>query len=127
MIKRAVCIGINDYPDEDNDLNGCVNDARAWASLLTEHFDFDAENVRLIEDSEATKVNMVGALQQLLASARLVMSWSSQIHRTGRMSLIRQGTNRFTMKSSARGTSWTACFSMTSFANFSAPFQKACT
>lgn len=69
MVKRAVCIGINDYPDEDNDLNGCVNDARAWASLLTEHFDFDAENVRLIEDSEATKVNMVGALENLLCGA----------------------------------------------------------
>ncbi|MGE3798442.1 MAG: caspase family protein, partial [Thermomicrobiales bacterium] len=69
MVKRAVCIGINDYPDEDNDLNGCVNDARAWASLLTEHFDFDAENVRVIEDSEATKANMVAALERLLRGA----------------------------------------------------------
>jgi len=30
MSKRAVCVGINDYPGVENDLNGCVNDARAW-------------------------------------------------------------------------------------------------
>lgn len=81
MTKRALCIGINDYPDEDNDLKGCVNDARAWAGLLTEHFGFDAENVRVIEDSEATKVNMVDALTGLISGARkgdvLVFSNSS--------------------------------------------------
>ena len=31
--RRALCIGINDYPYEGNDLNGCVNDANAWAGL----------------------------------------------------------------------------------------------
>lgn len=69
MAKRAVCIGINDYPDEDNDLKGCVNDARAWADLLTSHFEFDAEHVRVIEDSEATKETMLGALTDLVGNA----------------------------------------------------------
>lgn len=27
--KRALCVGINDYPYDGNDLNGCVNDAKA--------------------------------------------------------------------------------------------------
>jgi hypothetical protein len=28
MAKRALCVGINDYPAEDNDLKGCVLDVR---------------------------------------------------------------------------------------------------
>ncbi len=70
MTKRALCIGINDYPGEDNDLKGCVNDARAWAALLTAHFDFDASNVRIMEDAEATKAAMVSALHDLIAGSR---------------------------------------------------------
>jgi len=35
MTKRALCIGINDYPGTDFDLSGCVNDAHDWAQALT--------------------------------------------------------------------------------------------
>jgi hypothetical protein len=70
MVKRALCVGINDYPYADNDLKGCVNDARAWAELLTSHFDFAAEDVKVIEDSEATKANLVSALQNLVRDAQ---------------------------------------------------------
>jgi hypothetical protein len=35
MAKRAFCVGINDYPYDGSDLNGCINDARAWADLQT--------------------------------------------------------------------------------------------
>ena len=31
MTKRALCVGINDYPIRGMDLKGCVNDAKAWA------------------------------------------------------------------------------------------------
>lgn len=34
MEKRALCIGINDYPGTANDLSGCVNDANDWAAAL---------------------------------------------------------------------------------------------
>ena len=47
MAKRAFCVGINDYPYDGSDLNGCVNDARAWATLLTEHFDVARPDVRV--------------------------------------------------------------------------------
>ena len=40
-MKRALCVGINDYPVAGADLKGCVNDAKAWAALLIDHFDFD--------------------------------------------------------------------------------------
>jgi len=32
MAKKALCIGINDYPGTQNDLSGCVNDANDWAA-----------------------------------------------------------------------------------------------
>ena len=37
MAKKALCVGINNYPGTQNDLNGCVNDANAWAGLLVAH------------------------------------------------------------------------------------------
>ena len=35
MSKKALCIGINDYPGTANDLSGCVNDANDWVAELT--------------------------------------------------------------------------------------------
>ena len=70
MAKRAFCVGINDYPYDGSDLNGCVNDARAWATLLTEHFDFATSDVNLITDAQATKAAMKSGLKDLLAKAR---------------------------------------------------------
>jgi hypothetical protein len=37
MEKRALCIGINNYPGTQNDLSGCVNDANDWAAVLGKH------------------------------------------------------------------------------------------
>jgi len=31
MTQKALLVGINDYPGTDQDLGGCVNDARAWS------------------------------------------------------------------------------------------------
>lgn len=70
MTKRALCVGINDYPGNDSDLNGCVNDAKAWAALLRDHFAFPKENVQLLLDSQATKVAIMDALGELVSQAR---------------------------------------------------------
>lgn len=81
MAKKALCVGINDYPFVGNDLKGCVNDARDWASLLIDHYDFAQSDVKVILDKQATKSNMVNALKELLAGAKegdvLVFSNSS--------------------------------------------------
>jgi len=81
MTKKALCIGINDYPYLGNDLRGCLNDAQSWAKLLIDHYDFQAPDVKLVLDSEATKVNWIKALKDLLAGAKqgdvLVFSNSS--------------------------------------------------
>jgi hypothetical protein len=68
--RRALCVGINDYPYKDNDLKGCVNDARAWASLLTDHFDFPAKNVTVLIDKQATKRGTLSALKSLFTRAK---------------------------------------------------------
>ena len=70
MAKKALCIGINDYPYEGSDLNGCVNDARAWADLLISHFDFNRDDVKLLIDAQATKAETLTGLQSLLANAK---------------------------------------------------------
>ena len=68
--KRALCVGINDYPYDGSDLNGCVNDARAWADLLISNYGFASSDVRVMTDSEATKKNVMAALKDLLAGAQ---------------------------------------------------------
>lgn len=70
MAKKAFCVGINDYPYDGSDLNGCVNDARAWAELLMNHFDFPLTDVKVIADLEATKANMLTGIKDLLAGAQ---------------------------------------------------------
>ncbi|UCE47949.1 MAG: caspase family protein, partial [Phycisphaerales bacterium] len=69
MAKRAVCIGINDYPGTYNDLGGCVNDANDWADLLKNEFGF-GKDVQIITDSAATKDKIVKALEDLVTSSK---------------------------------------------------------
>lgn len=84
MAKKALCIGINDYPYDGNDLNGCVNDAKAWADLLISKFEFPHSDVRLILDSNATKANIMNALKDLLAGAKSgdVLVYTNSSHGT---------------------------------------------
>jgi hypothetical protein len=69
-MKRALCVGINDYPVEDADLNGCVNDAKAWAALLVEHFGFEPASITMLLDGEATRGRILDELDRLLTDAR---------------------------------------------------------
>ncbi len=70
MKKRAVCIGIDDYRGEGNDLRGCANDARAWAALLAGRFGFARGQVRTLIDREATRRGILDALEGLVEGAR---------------------------------------------------------
>jgi hypothetical protein len=70
MAKKALCVGINDYPYDGSDLNGCVNDARGWAELLTAHYDFPQTDVKLLLDDQATRANVMTGLKDLLAGAK---------------------------------------------------------
>lgn len=68
--KKALCVGVNDYPQKDMDLKGCVNDAHGWASLLTEHYDFAKTDITMLLDAEATHRAMLDGLKGLLKGAR---------------------------------------------------------
>jgi len=70
MAKKALCVGINDYPGEGSDLNGCVNDAKAWADLLIQNFSFPSGSVKVLLDAQATKAAMLDGLKKLLAGAK---------------------------------------------------------
>ena len=70
MTKKALAIGINDYPYDGSDLNGCVNDAKAWADLLISHYGFPSSSVKLLLDAQATKANIMAALKNILAGVK---------------------------------------------------------
>jgi len=61
-MKKAICVGINNYPGVLNDLKGCVNDANDWAELLTE-FAFETE---ILLDKQGTRDNIQTALRNLV-------------------------------------------------------------
>jgi uncharacterized caspase-like protein len=84
MTKKALCVGINDYPYEDNDLNGCVNDAKAWSELLVDHFGFPDSDVKLLLDDQATKANIMTALTELVTKAKAgdVLVFTNSSHGT---------------------------------------------
>ncbi len=66
MAKRALCIGINDYPGTQSDLYGCVNDAMDWKANLEQR----GFSVDLMLDSQATKENMKVAMGELVTDAK---------------------------------------------------------
>ena len=65
MNKKALCIGINDYPGTQNDLSGCVNDANDWAATLAAR----GFTVSKLIDAQATKAAMVAAMSGLISGA----------------------------------------------------------
>ena len=84
MAKKAFSVGINDYPYDGSDLNGCVNDARAWAELLVGHYDFPSSDVTVITDAEATKSNVIAGIKNLLVGAKAgdVLVFTNSSHGT---------------------------------------------
>ena len=69
-MRRALCVGINDYPGRVNDLKGCVNDARDWAQVLTDRFGFSTADIQLLLDKAATKKAILGGIEKLLTGAK---------------------------------------------------------
>jgi len=63
--RYGLSVGINNYPGTDNDLSGCVNDAKDWQAELKER-GFEAA---LLLDQSATKANIVREMRSLLEKA----------------------------------------------------------
>ena len=66
--RRALLIGINDYPDPANQLNGCVNDTFEMSSILQER-GFDPEDIRVVLNDRATADAIRERLNWLLEGA----------------------------------------------------------
>lgn len=65
-MKKALCIGINNYPGSGNDLNGCVNDANDWLARL-KSFGFET---KLLLDAQATKSTIISEFDALITQAK---------------------------------------------------------
>ena len=79
MVRRLLAVGIDQYKTPSNNLNSCVNDARAVEALLRERYDFT--EVRTLHDQEATLDSLREQLNWLVrdvsADDRLVYYQSS--------------------------------------------------
>ena len=72
----AVCLGINDYPGQMNDLGGCVNDAKDWAECLKAY----GFVTKIYTDAEVTSSLFTTILTRIADSAiagdRIVITYS---------------------------------------------------
>ncbi len=66
MAKTALCIGINNYPGTNMDLQGCVNDAQDWAAELAAR----GFTVTSLIDSKATRNAMSKAFKAIVGGAK---------------------------------------------------------
>jgi len=64
-MKKALCVGINNYPGTSSDLKGCVNDANDWTDLLREY----GFTVEKLLDSQGTRTNIKNKLSDLVNQA----------------------------------------------------------
>jgi hypothetical protein len=62
---RALLVGINNYPDPANRLEGCINDVFLMSSVLQE-CGFAVEDIRVVFDERATADGLVERLHWLL-------------------------------------------------------------
>jgi hypothetical protein len=65
-VRRALCIGIDDYPGPES-LNGCTNDARAWRDVLAEVCGLPPGDIALLLDKAATRKGILAAVDALLS------------------------------------------------------------
>ena len=69
-MKKALLVGINKYPDPQNELHGCINDITDMAAFITKQRDFAMADVRLLADDRATKAGIVERLEWLIKDAK---------------------------------------------------------
>ncbi|MFT3933072.1 MAG: caspase family protein [Chitinophagaceae bacterium] len=69
-MKKALLVGINKYPDPQNELHGCINDITDMAAFITKQKQFNTPDVRLLADDRATKEGIVERLHWLIDGAK---------------------------------------------------------
>ncbi|MFM8306458.1 MAG: caspase family protein, partial [Microcystis aeruginosa] len=65
--KRALLVGVNNYPDTRwIPLEGAVNDVKLQQELLIHRFGFQSDQILLLTDHEATRENILQAFEEHL-------------------------------------------------------------
>ena len=64
--RTALCIGVDDYPQPQHRLSGCVNDAQTWAEALA-RLGFQT---RLLVNGQATRAGIEDGLRELISGSR---------------------------------------------------------
>jgi len=71
--KQALLIGINDYrgdKGEWTELRGAVTDTMLQQELLIRRFGFQSSDVRLLQDDQATRKNIIAAVEELIRQSK---------------------------------------------------------
>jgi hypothetical protein len=66
MSKRALLVGINQFTRPDWRLRGCINDTLDMRDVLTTYYGFKSEEIRVIQDKDATAQGIRDGLAWLL-------------------------------------------------------------
>ncbi len=67
-MKKALLVGINDYPGTQNDLMGCVNDITNVYDILVKYFGFQPGDITMLADKRATTKAILDSLETLIAA-----------------------------------------------------------
>lgn len=67
--RKALLVGINDYPDPEYQLNGCVNDVFRISEVLQE-MGFDPSEIKVVLNERATSQNLRYMMDWLLSDAK---------------------------------------------------------
>lgn len=84
-MKKALLIGINEYLLKEDILTACLNDVNDFAEFLVGKCDFQYEDIRLLTERRATKIEIMKRLDWLLkgvkAGDRLIFYYSGHGNR----------------------------------------------
>jgi metacaspase-1 len=70
MARKALLVGINDYPGTQNDLQGCVNDITNVYDVLVKYFSFLPQEIVMLSNSRARKAAILEGLKSLVGGAK---------------------------------------------------------
>ncbi|RMD87196.1 MAG: caspase family protein [Calditrichaeota bacterium] len=69
MAKKALLVGINRYQRSEWNLRGCLNDVFDIYNLLTNTFDFNPKEIRVLSNERATQKNILHRLKKMVEEA----------------------------------------------------------
>ena len=67
MSKKALLVGINNFVQRHWRLRGCINDTTEMQELLATYFDFQQDDITVLNDKDATAQGIIDGLQWLLS------------------------------------------------------------